>query len=117
MGRFAVLLGILLCACTTNGRKDLLVFLQDGTTTRSEVKARIDQKPNEWVDGAIWTFRIGEDSGGLFPSKSVVKLSGAYLTGAEDIDEGWADARYSLVLEFDASDRLRRHALVDVKGP
>ena len=87
------------CVHHPPGHKDLVAFLQDGITTKAEARERIDQVPKEWSGGRIWTFRIGEDSDGLYPFRSA---------------EGWSGVRYSLVLEFDANGVLHRHALVDV---
>ncbi len=51
-------LGVSSCA-HPEGHKDLLAFLQDGTTTKNEVETRIGPA-SVWGDGHIWTYRIGE---------------------------------------------------------
>ena len=91
-------LGVSSCA-HSEGHKDLLAFLQDGTTTKNEVETRIGPA-SVWGDGHIWTYRIGEATEGL------------YLSANKSC---WSDARYSLVLEFDPNAVLRRHALINIE--
>ena len=83
------------------GDKDLLAFLQDGTTTKNEVETRIGPA-SVWGDGHIRTYRIGEATEGLYLSANKSR---------------WSDARYSLVLEFDPNAVLRRHALINIETP
>jgi hypothetical protein len=120
MPKFVSLAVLLLSACATShpeARKDLLLFLQDGVTTRADVRMRIAQAPHIWCDGSIWTLRIGENTRGLFATRDTTVPGDTYSTQADEIHAGWTDARYSLVLEFGPDNRLLRHALVDVKGP
>ena len=91
-------LGVSSCA-HPEGHKDLLAFLQDGTTTKNDVETRIGPA-SVWGGGGIWTYRVGEATEGFFLSEK---------------KSGWLDARYSLVLEFSRNDVLRRHALVNVE--
>jgi hypothetical protein len=95
------LLAFTLSACASHppARKDLLVFLQDGSTTKDEVKTRIGSALT-WAGGDLWTYRIGEAADGLYLSPKKTD---------------WTDARYSLVLEFDYNGVLRRHALINIE--
>jgi hypothetical protein len=98
---FVCMLAVLaLCSCThPEGHKDLLAFLQDGTTTKKEVETRIGPA-SSWSDGRIWTYRVGEADDGFYLSER---------------KNDWADARYSLVLEFGANGVLSRHALINIE--
>jgi hypothetical protein len=104
-----MLAGLTLGSCL-EGRKDLLSFLQDGTTTKEEVQTRFhdlaelsgDTSPTIWGNDRIWTYRVGKGTEGfyIFPRN----------------DDWSGSVRYSLVLEFDPNGVLHRHALIDVKS-
>jgi hypothetical protein len=100
-----MLVGLALGSCHPEGHKDLLAFLQDGSTTNNDVETRLGPA-SIWGEGSIWTYRIGKasDEFYLFPKKS------DWLE-----DRYWWDARFSLVLEFDPNGVLRRHALINVE--
>jgi hypothetical protein len=100
-------------SCCNAGRQDLpLSFLHNGTTTKDEVRTRIDNSagwfvkiddeysylPTVWGDGSIWTYRVDKETEGFSVSP---------------FKNRW-QARYSLVLEFDRNGVLRRHAFIDV---
>jgi hypothetical protein len=91
-----MLVALTLGSCV-EGHKDLLSFLQDGTTTKNEVETRLGPA-SVWGNGRIYTYRVGE------------KAEGFYLSPTK---EEWL-ARYSLVLAFGPNGVLRRHALIDV---
>ncbi len=100
--RFLALLAIIcvLPGCATNlGHKDLLDFLNDGTTRSEEVHQKLGQPTGRYEDSRIQTYRLGKDEGGYF-------LVGSTLD--------WSEAQYSLVLVFDADGILRRHSLIKV---
>lgn len=96
----AVLLGA--CATTPLGRSDLLGFIRDGQTTREETYLHLGEPTAFYEGGRIMSFRLGEDGGGYFLlAKS----------------PGFSGVRSSLILVFDESGVLKRHALVQVKAP
>jgi hypothetical protein len=103
-----MLVALTLGSCV-EGHKDLLSFLQDGTTTKGEVETRFrnladlrgDNSPTVWGNGRIWTYRVGKGTEGfyIYPGN----------------DEWSGSDHYSLVREFGPNGVLRRHALIDVK--
>lgn len=102
--RFLALLTIIciLPGCASNlGHKDLLDFLNDGTTRTEEVYKKLGQPTGRYEDSRILTYRLGKDEGGYF------------LVGTRN----WIEAQYSLVLVFDADGILRRRSLIQVTSP
>ncbi len=100
-----LLLGTLLTACAMSppqGRADLLGFIQDGQTTREDTYLHLGEPSGLYEDGRIMSFRLGQDDGGYFP---VGKASG--FTGI----------KFSLIMVFNETGILARHALVQVKAP
>ena len=64
-----ILAGLALGSCVhPDGHKDLLAFLQDGTTTKKEVETRIGPA-SIWREGRIWTYRVGEATEGFYLSE------------------------------------------------
>ena len=104
------LLLVSLAGCATEqtvpgARPDLLAFLQDGSTTRTDAILRLGQPSSTLERENILTFRIGEDM-----------KQGYYLIAArEHMQWQWESARYSLVLVFNAEGVLQQHNLVLVK--
>jgi hypothetical protein len=100
----AALACLLLAACSTApiGHKDLLDFLNDGVTRRDDVYLKLGEPSARFEDLRILTYRIGKDDGGYFPA------------GGPRGD--WSGLPYSLVLVFDSSGILTRHALVEVRS-
>ena len=95
-----MLAALALSSCAhPEGRKDLLSFLQDGSTTKNDVVTRIGAA-SVWSGGGIWTYRVGEETEG-------------YYLPAKKTD--WSDARYCLVLQFGPNGVLRRHALINIE--
>lgn len=88
----------------TRGQPDLLEFIADGSTARSEVVARLGEPGRRLQTGHICTYRIGHDKSGQFVVRDA---DGPY----------WAFADASLVLVFDDSNVLRRHALIPTHEP
>jgi hypothetical protein len=97
----------LLAACSSTplrGQAGLLDFLEDGTTPRSEVIARLGQPTRCLRSGEICTYRVSHDEAGQY-----VKLG---VGGAD-----WLDTDGSLVLVFDGDGLLQRHSIVRVREP
>lgn len=100
------LLIILVAACTpTLGRKDLLSFIEEGKTTREQVFLTLGEPAASYEGGRILCFRLGHDDGGDY----------IVLAGSDTIR--FTGVKTSLVLIFDEKGVLRRHSLVQVKGP
>lgn len=94
---------LLLAACAAEpvGQKDLLAFLTDGKTTRTEVEQRLGQRPSNaptFEGGRIVFYRISENESGY-----------SLLRGKMN------QYTHSLVLVFDRQDRLEQHAVVKVR--
>ena len=97
----------LLAACSTTplrGQPNLLDFLADGATPRSEVVARLGRPTRCLRSGEICTYRVSHDEAGQY-----VKL--------EVGGSSWMDTDGSLVVVFDAFGVLQRHAIVRVREP
>ena len=94
------LLGLAGCTSLPAGRDDLLAFLADGATLRTEVHEHLGGPSRSFEESRLESYRVGRSPAGWFvlPRR-----------------EGWNDARYSLVLEFDAQGVLKRHALIEVR--
>ncbi len=90
------------CATMPIGKHDLLDFLQDGKTIREEVFLHLAEPSGIFEGGRILTYRLGEDDGGYT------------IKGAKGAPAQWS-AKYSLVLSFDETGVLRKHALVRVQ--
>ena len=80
----------------------LLAFLTDGRTSKSEVLLHLGFPSRQMENNRIVMFRIGH-----------VENRGYYVR--EAIATGWEDTKYSLVLVFDDKDVLQRHSLVEVR--
>jgi len=98
------------CATTPpplKGSPDLLNFLSDGKTTRTEAIMALGQPSGRFEAEKILTFRLG-----LEP-----RNHGYYLVEREATTSGWPTwtaAKFSLVLVFDDAGILRKHSLVEV---
>jgi len=104
-----VLLLVVGCAATSlKGNPDLLTFLVDGRTTRTEVLTTLGQPSGRFEKDRILTYRIGVES----------ENNGYYIVEREVVPDdkwpSWVQAKYSLVLEFDDNGVLRKHPLVKV---
>ena len=99
-------------APVSQGKPDLLDFLEDGKTTKEEVLLELGQPSGRFEGENILTYRLGgeEKSQGYFlirreyPNRSALKGW-----------SGWRVAKYSLVLVFDPQNILREHSLVQIK--
>lgn len=98
------------CATTSGplrGRPDLLAFLADGQTTRTEAISTLGQPSGAFESERILTYRLGFDS----------QNSAYYVVERETAVSGWPTwmaAKCSLVLVFDETGVLRQHSLVKV---
>jgi hypothetical protein len=100
-----------LAGCMTppplKGRADLLGFLADGKTTRTEVFTTLGQPSGRFEAEKILTYRLGHDG----------RNDGYYVVEREPTSGGWPTwtmAQFSLVLVFDADGILQKHNLVQV---
>jgi hypothetical protein len=86
---------------------DLLSFLSDGKTTRTEAIISLGQPSGRFEAENILTYRLGFDP----------RNSGYYVVERETTTNGWPtwkEAKFSLVLVFDDAGVLRKHSLVKV---
>ena len=108
---FALTLVFALVGCVTTpplkGNPDLLNFLSDGKTTRTEAITTLGQPSGAFEAQRILTFRLGVGP----------RNNGYYLVEREATTSGWptwTKAKFSLVLIFDDSGVLQKHSLVKV---
>lgn len=107
-----LMLTMVLAGCATTsgplrGRPDLLAFLADGQTTRTEAISTLGQPSGAFESERILTYRLGFDS----------QNSAYYVVERETAVSGWPTwmaAKCSLVLVFDETGVLRQHSLVKV---
>jgi len=105
-----VLLSLLVgCSTTTplRGRADLLDFLLDNQTTKEEVLLKLGQPSAQFQTEKVLTYRLGKEE----------QNRGYYVVTREVNPRGWptwTNAKFSLVLVFDAQGLLRKHSLVEV---
>lgn len=98
------------CATTPpllNGSPDLLNFLSDGKTTRTETIITLGQPSGQFESEKILTYRLGFEP----------RNRSYYVVERETTANGWPTwtaARFSLVLVFDDAGILRKHSLVKV---
>jgi hypothetical protein len=89
------------------GNPDLLSFLSDGRSSRTQVISTLGQPSGRFEAEKILTYRLGFD----------VRNSGYYVVEREVVHSGWptwTEAKFSLVLVFDDAGVLRKHSLVKV---
>ena len=108
---FALTLVFALVGCVTTpplkGNPDLLNFLSDGKTTRTEAITTLGQPSGAFEAQRILTYKLGFD----------LRNSGYYVVVREATTSGWptwTTAKFSLVLVFDDSGVLQKHSLVKV---
>jgi len=81
--------------------RDLLAFINDGTTTRTETLLQLGQPAGRFESDRIMTYRVGGNAqSGYFIQKNTAT---------------WVDTNYSLVLVFDPDGILEIHSLVRVQ--
>lgn len=73
-----------------------LPFLEDGRTTKEEVRSKLSEYHGEYEDGRIWTYSM------LLTKDEAARMG---VSGAH-----WG--KYNLVLVFDERNVLKRHSLV-----
>ena len=106
------ILALALAGCATTppplkGRPDLLTFLSDGKTTRSEAIVTLGQPSGRFESEKILTYRLGFE----------LRNNGYYVVERETTTNGWPTwtaAKFSLVLVFDDTGILQKHSLVKV---
>ena len=98
------------CASTPpplKGRPDLLNFLSDGKTTKTEAIITLGLPAGRFESEKILTYRLGVE----------LRNSGFYVVERETTTNGWPTwtaAKFSLVLVFDDAGILQKHSLVEV---
>lgn len=110
LGVFSLLLPLALAGCATpsgpQGDRDLLAFLQDGSTTRAEVALRLGEPSAQLESDRVLCYRIGGD-----PKSGYIVVLPRHVSSLAD--EG--SVKFSLALTFDENGVLQRHALVPVR--
>ena len=105
-------LALALVGCATTppplkGSPELLSFLADGKTTRTEAIMTLGQPSGRFESEKILTYRLGFEP----------RNSGYYVVERETTANGWPTwtaAKFSLVLVFDDAGILLKHSLVKV---
>ena len=105
-------LALTLAGCATTppplkGSSDLLNFLSDGKTTRTEAIITLGQPSGRFESEKILTYRLGHEP----------KHNGYFIVEREATGSGWpawTAAKFSLVLVFDDAGILKKHSLVKV---
>ena len=97
VGTLVLLVG---CESPPVAKEELLAFLADGATARAQVHERLGEPSRRYEQSNLESYRVGRRELGWFVHPG---------------HDGWTEARYSLVLEFDEQGLLKRHALVDVR--
>jgi hypothetical protein len=97
-----VTLALFAAACAgrpIRGQQALIDFIQDGVTTREELRSRLGDPGATYEGELVLTYRLGRDQGGyyLFRNKS-----------------DWLGVCSNLVLVLDDKGVLRKHSLVEV---
>jgi hypothetical protein len=107
-----VILALTLAGCATTpppikGNADLLSFLSDGKTTRTEAITTLGQPSGTFEAQRILTYRLGYEP----------ENHGYAVVERETTVSGWPTwpaAKFSLVLVFDDAGILQKHSLVKV---
>ena len=105
-------LALTLVGCATTppplkGSPDLLNFLSDGKTARTEAIMSLGQPSGRFESEKILTYRLGFEP----------RNRGYYVVERESTANGWPTwtaAKFSLVLVFDDAGILQKHSLVEV---
>jgi hypothetical protein len=107
----AVLAVVLVASCGAppppKGRADLVAFLKDGQTRKAQVLDRLGRPSGSFEDGRTLTYRVGYEPA----------TKGYFVVEREQGTSGWPTwlkAKYSLVVVFDGTGRLRKHTLMEV---
>jgi hypothetical protein len=107
-----LVLALMLAGCASTppppkGSPDLLNFLSDGKTTRTETIITLGQPSGQFESEKILTYRLGFEP----------RNRSYYVVERETTANGWPTwtvAKFSLVLVFDDAGILRKHSLVKV---
>lgn len=95
---------LLITGCATAppvGQPDLLAFVTDGVTPKSEIFLRLGPPGREFEGGRIATWRVANDEGGYYVVASSTEAS--------------RGSRHELVVVFGANGRVERHSLVQLR--
>ena len=100
---FLLMAPVLFSSCISQipGDPELLAFISDNKTTRTEVILKFGQPSAMIETDHILMYRLGGD-----------KKSGYFI---REETSSWADTKYSLILVFDADGVLRSHSQVRVQ--
>ncbi len=90
------------CASPPAGRKDLLEFLHDGSTTRAQVELALGEPNAQFENSRVLAYRLKKGAAGYVLLRQ---------------RDGWTSVQYDLMLLFDAAGVLQRHSLVEVRSP
>lgn len=107
-----VVLAMFLAGCATAppiDRSDLLGFLVDGSTAKTEVLSKLGLPSATFAEEEIFTYRLEYES----------KSKGYWVVGRETDASPWpiwSRANHSLVLVFNNQGVLEKHSLVNIKG-
>jgi hypothetical protein len=95
---------VVLAACATApvGRKDLLLFLDDGVTRREDVQLKLGEPAAHYDGLRVLAYRLVKDDAGYV------------IVGQRN---NWYGVQYNLMLVFDGDGVLRRHSLVEIRSP
>ena len=107
-----LIMSFIMAGCATTppplkGRPDLLFFLSDGKTTRTEAFMTLGQPSGAFEAEKILTYRLGFEP----------RNNGYYIVERETTTNGWPTwmaAKFSLVLVFDDAGILQKHSMVKV---
>jgi hypothetical protein len=104
-----LLLSATSCVTSPNskGEPELLNFLEDGKTTKQETLLKLGQPSGNFESETALTYRLGfnPNNQGYYIMDRKVNPSGWPV---------WYGVKFSLVLVFDETGVLRKHALVEV---
>ena len=83
------------------GNPELLTFIADGQTTRTEILLQLGQPSASLESERILTYRLGGDT-----------QQGYFV---RETQRSWSETNYSLVLVFGPDGLLQQHSLVRVR--
>jgi hypothetical protein len=96
---------VALAGCATQpprGQGNLLEFLRDGETSRTDVYLKLGTPSRTYETNRIASWRLDKDEAGYFLVSS---------------SSGWRGTRYELVVVFGTDDVVKRHSLVEIRSP
>ena len=99
-----ILNAMLLTGCASHrpvGDAEMLTFITDGQTTRTEILLQLGQPSASFEAERILTYRIGGD-----------ERRGYFV---RELQMSWSETNYSLVLVFGPDSILQSHSLIRVR--